>query len=154
GLGAGAILTLEGTSFTRLAVAGGDAGAAEGAALEASSEGWLGANPPLHLTRAPAPDKLVPWPVPFRRPLTAVAPQPGAPVADLGSEALAVGVEGEVARYIPGQGWVPESLLSGSGARARPTLRAVAWPEPGRAYAVGDGAAMWLWQKATELWEP
>ena len=67
---------------------------------------------------------------------------------------MAVGADGEVARYIPGQGWVAESLLSGSGARATPTLRAVAWPEPGRAYAVGDGAAMWVWEKATELWQP
>lgn len=154
GLGEGAILSLEGTGFVRLALAGGNAGASEGAALDASLEGWLGANPPVHLTRAPETDRLVSWPVPFRRPLTAIAPQPGAPVAAIGSEALAVGAEGEVARYLPGQGWVAESLLTGSGARARPTLRGVAWPEPGRAYAVGDGAAMWVWQKVTEMWEP
>jgi hypothetical protein len=154
GLGEGAILSLEGSGFVRMALAGGNAGASEGAALDASIEGWLGANPPVHLTRAPEPDRLVPWPVPFRRPLTAISSQPGAPVASIGSEALAVGAEGEVARYLPGQGWVAESLLTGSGARARPTLRGVAWPEPGRAFAVGDGAAMWVWQKATELWEP
>ncbi len=154
GLGEGAILNLEGTGFLRLALAGGNAGTAEGAALDSSLEGWLGANPPVHLTRAPEPERLVPWPVPFRRPLTAIAPQPGAPVAAIGSEALAVGADGEVARYFPGQGWVAESLLTGSGARARPTLRGVSWPEPGRAYAVGDGAAMWVWQKATEMWEP
>jgi hypothetical protein len=154
GLGEGAILSLEGSGFVRLALAGGNAGATEGAALDASLEGWLGANPPVHLTRAPEPDRLVPWPVPFRRPLTAIAPQPGAPVAAIGSEALAVGADGEVARYLPGQGWVAESLLTGSGARAKPILRGVAWPEPGRAYAVGDGAAMWVWQEATGLWEP
>jgi hypothetical protein len=154
GLGQGAVLDLEGTEFTRLALAGGGAGAAEGAALDEAGEGWLGASPPVHLTRAPEPARLVPWPVPFRRPLTAIAPQPGAPVAALGSESLAVGADGEVARYVPRQGWTAESLLTGSGARAKPTLRAVAWPEPGRAYAVGDGAAMWVWQKATELWEP
>jgi hypothetical protein len=154
GLGQGAVLDLEGSGFERLALAGGSAGAAEGAALDETGEGWLGASPPVHLTRNPDPSKLVSWPAPFRRPLTAIAPQPDAPVGALGSEALAVGAEGEVARYVPGQGWVPESLLTGSGARARPTLRAVAWPEPGRAYAVGDGTAMWVWQKVTGLWEP
>ncbi|HEX7245533.1 MAG TPA: hypothetical protein VF245_08220 [Solirubrobacterales bacterium] len=154
GLGQGAVLDLEGSAFQRLALAGGSAGAAEGAALEETGEGWLGANPPVLLTRNPESSRLVSWPVPFRRPLTAIAPQPGSPIGDLGSEALAVGVEGEVARYLPGQGWVAEPLLTGSGARAKPTLRGVAWPEPGRAYAVGDGAAMWLWQKATGLWEP
>lgn len=154
GLGQGAILNLEGTGFVRLALAGGSAGGAEGAALDASLEGWLGASPPVHLTRAPEAARLVSWPVPFRRPLTAIALRPGAPVAALDSEALAVGADGEVARYVPGQGWVVESLLTGSGARAKPTLRAVAWPEPGRAHAVGDGAAMWVWQEATELWEP
>ena len=154
GLGEGAILDLEGTAFARVSLAGGNAGSTEGAALEESGEGWLGASPPVHLTRSPEPDRLASWPVPFRRPLTAIASQPGAPVGALGSEALAVGADGEVARYIPGQGWVAESLLTGSGARSRPTLRAVAWPEAGRAYAVGDGAAMWVWQKATELWQP
>ena len=154
GLGEGAILDLEGTGFTRVALAGGNAGAAEGAALDASDEGWLGANPPIHLTRSPEPDRLASWPVPFRRPLTAIAPQPGAPVAGLGSEALAVGSEGEVARHLPGQGWIAESLLTGSGARAKPNLRAVAWPEPERAFAVGDGAAMWVWQRVTGLWQP
>jgi hypothetical protein len=154
GLGQGAVLSLEGTAFVRQALAGGNAGAGEGAALEESGEGWLGSNPPVHLTRSPEPEQLASWPVPFRRPLTAIAAQPGAPVGALDSEALAVGADGEVARYLPGQGWIPESLLTGSGARARPTLRGVAWPEPGRAYAVGNGAAMWVWQKATELWEP
>ena len=154
GLGQGAILDLEGSAFARLALAGGGAGAADGAALDQTGEGWLGSSPAVHLTRSPEPSRLVPWPVPFRRPLTAIAPQPDAAVAAVGSEAIAVGAEGEVARYLPGQGWIPEALLTGSGARAKPTLRAVAWPEPGRAYAVGDGAAMWVWQKATELWEP
>ncbi|HET7484625.1 MAG TPA: hypothetical protein VFJ64_04540 [Solirubrobacterales bacterium] len=154
GLDQGAMLSLEGTGFTRLALAGGDAGSSEGAALDEAGEGWLGARPPIHITRAPEPDRLAPWPVPFRRPLTAIAPQPSASVAALGSEALAVGAEGEVARYLSGQGWVPESLLTGSGVRAKPTLRAVAWPEPGRAFAVGDGAAMWVWVKEAGLWEP
>ncbi len=154
GVGQGAILSLEGAAFQRIALAGGDAGAAQGAALSAPDEGWLGANPPLRLTRNPEPSRLQPWPVPFRRPLTAVASQPGAAVGALGSEALAVGAEGEVARYLPGQGWEPDFLLTPSGKRATPTLRAVAWPEPGRAFAVGNGAAMWVWQKATGLWTP
>jgi hypothetical protein len=154
GLSQGAFLSLEGFSFQRLSLAGGNAGGPEGAALDQGGEGWLGASPPVHLTRNPEPARLVPWPVPFRRPLTAIAPEPGAPVGDLGSEALAVGVEGQVARYLPGKGWTPEVLLTGSGARAKPNLRAVAWPEPGRAFAVGDGSAMWVWQQATGLWGP
>jgi hypothetical protein len=154
GLSQGAFLALEGTAFQRLSLAGGSAGGAEGAALDEAGEGWLGASPPVHITSNPEPARLVPWPVPFRRPLTAVAPEPGAPVGDLGSEALAVGSEGQVARYLPGQGWTAEALLTGSGARAKPNLRAVAWPEPERAFAVGDGAAMWVWQKATGLWSP
>jgi hypothetical protein len=154
GVGQGAILSLEGGGFQRIGLAGGDAGADQGAALSAPDEGWLGANPPLRLTRTPDPSHLQSWPVPFRRPLTAVASQPGAAVGALGSEALAVGAEGEVARYVPGQGWEPDFLLTSSGKRATPVLRAVAWPEPGRAFAVGNGAAMWVWQRATGLWEP
>ena len=45
---------------------------------------------------------------------------------------------------------VPAEL---SGAVSSPTLRAVAWPEPNRAYAVGDLGAMWLWRAETGLWE-
>ena len=41
-----------------------------------------------------------------------------------------------------------------SGARATSRLRAVAWPEPDRAYAVGDEGAMCTWRRATDLWEP
>ncbi|HET6999118.1 MAG TPA: hypothetical protein VFI03_11065 [Solirubrobacterales bacterium] len=154
GVGEGAILSLEGSGFRRLTFVGGDAGSDEGAALSSAEEGWLGATPPLQLTRNPQSTQLSAWPVPFRRPLTALAPEPGKPVGGLGSEALAVGMEGQVARYRPGLGWEPEFLLRSSGKRATPTLRAVAWPEPGRAYAVGDGAAMWRWQKATGLWQP
>ncbi|HSR95016.1 MAG TPA: hypothetical protein VLK56_09135, partial [Solirubrobacterales bacterium] len=154
GVGQGAILSFEGDTFDRIALSGGEAGSGQGAALSAPDEGWLGADPPLHLTRNPEAAHLQPWPVPFRRPLTAIAPQPGAPVAALSSEALAVGDGGEVARYVPEEGWKPEFLLTASGSRATPTLRGVAWPEPGRAFAVGDDAAMWVWQKATGLWEP
>jgi hypothetical protein len=154
GVGQGAILSLEGTAFVRNSLASSGAGSNEGAALSAPDEGWLGAQPPLHLTRNPESAQLQSWPVPFRRPLLAIAPQPGVPIGALGSEALAVGADGQVARYVSGQGWEPESLLRGSGKRATPVLRGVAWPEPGRAYAVGDGAAMWVWQRATGFWEP
>ena len=46
-----------------------------------------------------------------------------------------------------------EFLLSSSGAVSKPLLRGVAWPEPGRAHAVGDLGAMWLWRAETGLWE-
>ena len=89
--------------------------------------------------------------------LTAIAPQPGAAVGVESSEALAVGDHGEIARYRPGKGWLPETLLGTGGQRQTPRLRAVAWPTPTRAYAVGDserGAGeMWLWRGETGLWE-
>ncbi len=153
GVGQGAIFSLEGSSFRRLTFVGGKAGAENGAALSSPEEGWLGATPPLQLTRNPEAARLQPWPLPLRLPLTAIAAAPEAAVGALGSEALAVGSEGQVARYVPGIGWEPESLLRSSGKRATPNLRGVAWPEPGRAYAVGDGAAVWRWQKATGLWQ-
>ncbi len=154
GVGQGAIVNLEGTAFNRIPLAGGEAGADLGAALSAPDQGWLGAKPPLQLTRSPQPGGLEAWPVPFRRPLTAIAAQPGAPVGALGSEALAVGDNGQAARYVPGQGWIAEPLLNSAGKRATPTLRGVAWPESGRAYAVGDNAQMWLWRRETGLWQP
>ncbi len=153
GIGQGAMVSLNGEAFERIPIGAG-AGAALGAALASPEEGWLGASTPLRLTRNPAPSSLQPWPVPFRRPLLAVAPEPGAPVGSLSSEALAVGANGEVARYQSGVGWEPQSLLSASGKRSTVNLRAVAWPEAGRAYAVGDENAMWVWQKATGLWSP
>lgn len=151
GVGQGAMLVFENGSFSRIPLAG-NGGSSAGAALWAPEEGWLG--PSYRLTRAPVPSGLQPWPVPFRRPLTAVAGQPGQPLAGLSSEAIAVGARGQVARYIPGQGWQPESLLTGSGSSATPELRGVAWPVPGMAYAVGDEGAMWLWRASTGLWEP
>ena len=150
GVGQGAMLVFEG-AFARIPLDGNGGGRA-GAALTSPETGWLG--PSYRLTRAPAPSGLAPWPVPFRRPLSAVAPQPGAAVAALSSQALAVGAKGQVARYLPGLGWQPESLLTGSGLRATPNLRAVAWPQPGIAYAVGDEGAMWLWRASSGLWEP
>ncbi len=160
GLSEGVSLRLQGESFTRVlalgagASAGTDPGAALGAAFSSPTEGWLGVEGlPVHLTTKPAASRLAPWPTSFRHPLLAIAPQPGAPVGALSSEALAVGDKGAVARYKPGQGWLPESLF-GPGQRVeQPRLRAVAWPTPSRAYAVGDKGEMWLWRGETGLWE-
>jgi len=160
GLPEGVSLRLEGESFTPVLALGAssgadsDPGAERGAAFSGPREGWLGVSGlPIHLTREPAASKLAPWPVPFRHPLTAIAPQPGAPAGSLSSEALAVGDQGAVARFKPGRGWLPESLF-GPGERVEtPRLRAVAWPMPTRAYAVGDLGQMWLWRDETGLWE-
>jgi hypothetical protein len=159
GFAEGVSLRLEGTSFTRVLALGGspapnDVGGTFGAAFSNPREGWLGqARLPVHLTLHPAPSRLEPWPTAFRHALVAIAPQPGTPVGSLSSEALAVGDLGEVARYEPGKGWMPESLLDSGGRVETPRLRAVAWPTPSRAYAVGDLGQMWLWRAETGLWE-
>jgi hypothetical protein len=161
GLSEGASLRLEGESFTRVLSLGGGQGAQQnpgaehGAAFSEPGEGWLGVGGlPIHLAREAAPTKLTPWPVPFRHALLAIAPQPGMPVGSLSSEALVVGDLGQVARFKPGEGWLPESLYGPGGRVETPRLRAVAWPTPTRAYAVGDFGAMWLWRGETGLWEP
>ena len=161
GLSEGVSLRLEGESFTRVLTLGAghepfeDPGGQLGAAFSEPTEGWLGeSGPPVHLTTKPAPSELAPWPTPFRHPLLAIAPQPGAPVGALTSEALAVGEDGAVARYKPGEGWLPESLFGpGEQVERGVRLRAVAWPTPTRAYAVGDHGQMWLWRGETGLWE-
>jgi hypothetical protein len=160
GLNEGVTLRLEGESFARVLALGGGAdnvGSGFGAAFSDPHEGWLGgANLPVHLVppgHAP-PNQLTRYPVPFHHALLAVAPQPGAAPGTLASQALAVGNDGEVARYTPGEGWQPESLLNAAGRRATPRLRAVAWPTPTRAFAVGDLGQMWLWRGETGLWEP
>jgi len=164
GLSDGVSLRLDGATFTRVLALGAspaeDVGGSLGAAFANPREGWLGNRTlPVHLTLAPAPNRLTPYPVPFRRALLAVAPQPAAPVGALSSQALAVGDRGEIGRFIPGQGWLPESLIGINGRPARPRLRGVAWPTPGRAYAVGTldsqgDSQMWLWRGETGLWEP
>lgn len=154
GLPNGISLRLEGTSFRRVLALGGEVGASYGAAFSNPREGWLGQQAlPVHLTSNPVASRLKSWPVSFRHTLLAIAPQPGAPVGSLSSEALAVGDQGEVARYEPGKGWMPESLLGAGGRFETPRLRAVAWPTPTRAYAVGDLGQMWLWRGETGLWE-
>lgn len=136
---------------------------AGGAAFSSPTEGWLGddsssspdqAPQVIHAAASEAGDELSSWPVSLRRPLLAIAGQPGASPGSAGSQAIAVGADGAVARYVPEQGWTPEYLYNGSGERQTPNLRGVAWPEPGRAYAVGDNGAMWLWQADSGLWEP
>jgi hypothetical protein len=159
GLPEGASLRLEGEEFKRVLALGAsetyDVGASHGAAFSSAKEGWLGSSRlPVHLTVSPEENLLQNYPTPFRHPLLAIAPQPGAPVGAATSEALAVGEEGEVARYKDGIGWQPESLLNAAGQRdAEPQLRAVAWPRPNRAYAVGTKGQMWLWRSETGLWE-
>lgn len=159
GLPDGVSLRLDGTSFTRVPALGGsnppnDVGGTFGGAFSNPHEGWLGqARLPVHMTLHPAPSRLTPWPTAFRHALVAVAPQPGAAIGSLSSEALAVGDQGEVARYEPGKGWMPESLLNPGGRVLTPRLRAVAWPTPPRAYAVGDLGQMWLWRAEVGLWE-
>ena len=163
GLGEGVSLRLEGEEFRRVLALGSssayDVGASHGAAFSNAREGWLGsAKLPVHLTLSPEENLLTSYPVPFRHPVLAIAPQPGAPVGAPSSEAVAVGEDGEVARYAPGAGWQPESLLNVAGVRQTPRLRAVAWPTPNRIYAVGtsekgDDGEMWLWRAETGLWE-
>jgi hypothetical protein len=158
GLLDGVSLRLDGADFTRVISLGGwepdPVGTTLGAAFSEPRDGWLGsAVLPVHLTPRRAPSRLTPYPVPFRHALLAIAPQPGAPTGALASQALAVGDQGEVARYLPGEGWQPESLLGAGGRRATPRLRAVAWPTPTRAYAVGEEGQMWLWRGETGLWE-
>ncbi len=158
----GVSLRLEGTSFKRVLALGAsaghkgqeDVGGAFGSAFSEPKEGWLGQEQlPVHLTLDPIPSRLASWPVSFKRALLAVAPAPEAAAGSLSSEAVAVGDRGEVARYKPGEGWLPESLLGPGGARGTPRLRAVAWPTPERVYAVGDLGEMWLWRGETGLWE-
>jgi hypothetical protein len=145
----GAYLSLEGTSFQQLGGAGADNG--PGGAFYSPTDGWL--EGPVQITTTAVPQRLASWPVSARAPFTAVAPAPGTTPGDPAAQALAVGADGVVARYTPGQGWQREFLLTSSGAVSSPTLRAVAWPEPNRAYAVGDLGAMWLWRAETGLWE-
>jgi hypothetical protein len=169
GFADGVSLRLDGAGFTRVlalggsARAGADVGGSYGAAFSNPKEGWLGQELlPVHLTLEPVASRLTSWPVSFRHALLALAPAPAQPVGSLASEALAVGDEGEVARFEPGKGWLPETLLGAGGRHEAPTLRAVAWPTPTRIYAIGASqnengepeTPMWLWRGETGLWEP
>jgi hypothetical protein len=161
GLGDGALLRMQESGDFQYLVGGGGNSSLDAAFLS-PTEGWisdvssLGANSAQleHVTGSPTSASTQAWPLPFRRPLTAIAAQPGSEPGEPGAQALAVGDRGQVARYIPGEGWTPEFLYSAAGVPEEPRLRGVAWPEPGRAYAVGDGGAMWVWRADTGLWEP
>ncbi len=160
GLEDGALLRFQGSGDFRYLVGGGGNSSAD-AAFASPSEGWIsaasaaGANSAQveHVTTSPTPSPLQAWPLPFRRPLLAIATQPGSAPGDAGAQALAVGDQGQIARYLPGEGWTREFLYKATGAVATPRLRGVAWPEAGRAYAVGDEGAMWVWRSDTGLWE-
>jgi hypothetical protein len=145
----GSYLSFDATTFTRMPGAGADN--APGGAFYSPDDGWL--EGPVQITTAQQPQRLASWPVSARAPFTAVATAPGSTPGDPGAQALAVGAEGTVARYAPGHGWEREFLLTGSGAVSSPTLRGVAWPDPNRAFAVGDLGAMWVWRGETGLWE-
>ncbi|HEY2282354.1 MAG TPA: hypothetical protein VGH60_02250 [Solirubrobacteraceae bacterium] len=145
----GSYLSLEGATFQRMPGAGPND--APGGAFYTPSDGWLEGL--VQITGNAQPQRLTSWPVSARAPFTGVAPAPGTTPGDPNAQALAVGAGGAVARYIPGQGWQREFLLSSSGAVSSPTLRAVAWPEANRAFAVGDLGALWVWRAETGLWE-
>ncbi len=145
----GSYLSFEGTTFSWMPGAG--ANNAPGGAFYTPNDGWL--EGPVQITTTQQPARLLGWPVSARAPFTAVAPAPGSAPGDFGAQALAVGADGVVARYSPGHGWAREFLQTSSGAVSSPTLRAVAWPEPSRAFAVGDLGAMWIWRAETGLWE-
>ena len=163
GLEGGALLRFQGSGSFQY-VLGGGASASPDAAFASPEEGWVsaGGGQGASLERitttpeTPALGAEQAWPLPFRRPLLAIAPEPGTAPGDPNAQALAVGDQGQIARYIPGEkpGWIPEYLYNAAGAVQTPRLRGVAWPEPERAYAVGDEGAMWLWRRETDLWEP
>jgi hypothetical protein len=129
---------------------GGGASFRPSGAFANADRGWL--EGPIEISTATAPAPPRPWPLSLRAPLTDVTAAPGASPGSLDSAALAVGADGSVARYRPGQGWQREFLLSSSGSVNKATLRGVAWPERRTAYAVGDLGAMWQWNAADGLW--
>ena len=168
-----AMLELSNGRFTYTVGAGGGTGMVPGAAAFTPPgtggrwQGWIadGAEPSnapdgegqsqvIAVTPAPEGDQLGQEAVPFRRPLYALAQPPGTTPGNPGAPAVAVGEMGQIARYQPGLGWRPEALYESNGQVKATTLRGVAWPEPGRIYAVGDNGAMWLWRAETGLWEP
>ena len=144
----GAYLRLTDDAFARMPGGGGNF--RPSGAFASADSGWL--EGPVQISAATAPARLRPWPVALRAPLADVAAAPGGAPGAVGSGALAVGVDGSVARYVPGRGWRREFLLSSSGSVNRSTLRGVAWPEANRAHAVGDLGAMWQWNADDGLW--
>ena len=145
----GTYVRFDGSVPSRLPAGNGNLRAS--AAFASPSSGWL--EGPVEVGTQAPPARFARASVSVRAPFAAVAGEPGKPPGAADAGALAVGASGAVARHVPGQGWVREFLLTAAGAVTSPTLRGVAWPEPGRAYAVGDLGAMWLWRAETGLWE-
>ncbi len=171
GLANGAMLELSGAGGFQYTIGpGGNSGGAFGAAFSFSGpgaveQGFIGEGGPeaiddegqsqmIDVKPQPQGDQLVEEALPFRHPLLALAQAPGSTPGDPNADSIAVGVKGQVGRYTPSEGWSSESLYSSSGEVQTPTLRGVAWPEPNRAYAVGDKGAMWVWRAESGLWEP
>jgi hypothetical protein len=146
----GTYLRFSEAAFARMPGAGGNFRAS--GAFASADAGWL--QGPVEVSTKTAPQNLKAWPIAVRAPLTDVAAAPGAAPGSTSSGALAVGADGAVLRYEPGRGWQREFLLSSGGSVNRSTLRGVAWPAPGRAHAVGDLGAMWMWNAADDLWVP
>jgi hypothetical protein len=144
----GTYLRFSDGEFLRLPGGGGNFRAS--GAFSSPDGGWL--EGPIEISAKTAPVRLRGWPVSVRAPLADVTPAPGGSPGSLGSAALAAGLDGSVVRYEPGHGWKREFLLSSSGSVNKAALRGVAWPEPGRAHAVGDQGAMWQWNAADDLW--
>lgn len=120
------------------------------ASMRNAADGWIGTTQRVAAS-FPA-SRLTEWSSGVRGPITDIAPEPLS-AASLEASALVVGLNGTVSRYQPGSGWSTEFLLSANGFVERPNLRAVAWPRPGRAFAVGEKGAMWVWRSETDLWE-
>lgn len=144
----GTYLSFENGQFTRLPGGGGNF--RPGGAFTGPTNGWL--EGPVRIAAEEPPDPLSEWPISIRAPLTDVTGAPGEAAGSVGSAALAVGADGAVARYAPGVGWQREFLLSSTGGVNKATLRGVAWPEAGHAFAVGDLGAMWQWNADDNLW--
>ncbi len=161
GLEGGALLRFQGGGDFQYLVGGGGPASSD-VVFASPEEGWIVSGGYLgaeieRVTTSPARSALgaeQAWPLPFRRPLLAIAAQPGTTPGEPNAQVLAVGEQGQIARYLPGQGWVPEFLYNAAGTVQTPSLRGVAWPEPNRAYAVGSEGAMWIWRSETGLWEP
>ena len=107
---------------------------------------------PVQVTRRAAPGPRAAWPVAVRAPLTARRRRPGSPPgARRRGARRRPGGHGPALRARPGlDARVP--LCASGAAREPPARRRLA--EPGRAHAVGDDGAMWLWRAETGLWEP
>ena len=132
---------------------------ADGAKTSEGRDGG-GQAPVFEMTDKAAESKVASEPTPFKHPLLAVATAPGGDPGSAQTEAFAVGVESEIARFTPGAGWrqAPVELgpvvLGSTEGFSSPTLRGVAWPVAAQAWAVGDDGAIWEWTAASEAWRP